>query len=301
MDGVVARPASRGRNRQLRIGARVSVTVRLAGLAALAVLALGMLAAGARADGSADFVGTWLAPYGNWTITSAGGGTCAGKTALAGYTLIDCTTSGDRYSFVIAQDGTDYRSTNTGTISGNTIHGEFHDSNGADTSYVAVRKSQPGSLLVSVEAPLGDRETGTLKVGTVSEVRVTVSAQGSDFTDIFLTGDGLVALPSCGAGQALAITDVPPASYGFSLAAGDSRVLVFKVSALRDGAERLEVNVRGEASDGQVMRTSAESVGIRVGPPDDSGLTRVGPPLDSAACARSTSARASNPSSSSDS
>jgi hypothetical protein len=112
-------------------------------LLALVVVALPCASVGA-ASGS-EFLGTWVSPDSSWTITSVSGETCVGTTALVGYSLIDCTVSGNHYTFVITQDGTSYRSQNNGTITGDTIHGEFLDTNGTDTTYVATRTSAVSS------------------------------------------------------------------------------------------------------------------------------------------------------------
>jgi hypothetical protein len=88
-----------------------------------------------------DFRGTWSSANGNWTITSESlkTGACAGRSGFAGYTLTGCKVTGKHYVFVVRQTGTTYRSNNSGTITGNTVHGVFRDTVGHNISYVALR------------------------------------------------------------------------------------------------------------------------------------------------------------------
>lgn len=101
----------------------------------------------------ADFVGHWSVDNGvGFTITSQSGGSCEGTSDYesSGYDLIDCAVSGDDYSFTITY-GSDYESYNTGTITGNTLVGEFHDTNGTQESYAGERSSGTISGAVSDE------------------------------------------------------------------------------------------------------------------------------------------------------
>ena len=90
---------------------------------------------------NADFRGLWSSANGTWTITSENlkTGVCAGRSGFAGYTLTGCRVTGTHYVFVVRQTGTTYRSKNSGTISGNTIHGRFRDTAGHNIAYVALR------------------------------------------------------------------------------------------------------------------------------------------------------------------
>jgi hypothetical protein len=88
-----------------------------------------------------NFKGTWVSGSGNWTVKSENltTGVCAGTTAFVGYTFSGCKVTGNKYRFVVSQNGTSYRSINTGTIAGNTVKGSFNDGRGG-TSYVAHRR-----------------------------------------------------------------------------------------------------------------------------------------------------------------
>ena len=99
--------------------------------------------ASARATANADFRGMWITPAnGNWTITRENlkTGVCVGKSGFAGYTLTGCRVTGRHYVFVVRQTGSAYRSNNSGTITGNTVHGTFSDNAGHKIAYVATRK-----------------------------------------------------------------------------------------------------------------------------------------------------------------
>ena len=108
----------------------------LVGAAALLALpglipAAGALAKTAPASRNVNFVGTWKVTDGvGFTVTheNLGSGVCAGVSALksSGYGFTGCRVSGRHYRFIITF-GANYRSVNTGTISGNHLSGHFDD------------------------------------------------------------------------------------------------------------------------------------------------------------------------------
>ena len=88
-----------------------------------------------------NFKGTWVSTAGDWTVKSENlkTGACTGTTTFVGYSFSGCKVTGHKYRFVVSQNGTTYRSINTGTISGNTVTGSFNDGRGA-SRYIAHRR-----------------------------------------------------------------------------------------------------------------------------------------------------------------
>lgn len=116
---------------------RASTPRRVVALVVLVVLAL-CLAAPAAALANANFLGTWVASTGDWTVTSQEpSGACTGTSAFVGYTFTDCHVNGNEYEFYV--DVGSYESHNHGTIEGNKVTGEFNDTNGTNEAYTAYR------------------------------------------------------------------------------------------------------------------------------------------------------------------
>jgi hypothetical protein len=91
--------------------------------------------------GNANFVGTWTPNVGvGWTIlTQAPDGACTGSSADSGFTLDACQVTGDNYVFTIQETSSSYYSNNSGTLNGDTLSGDFTDSNGTTEAYTATR------------------------------------------------------------------------------------------------------------------------------------------------------------------
>ncbi len=127
-----------------RAPARRGRTIKRGGLGLLAMIVALVATPAALAKASnVNFVGTWTPHTGvGWTITheNRATGACSGYSAYksSGYGLIGCHVTGRRYRFTITY-GSNYRSINTGTITGNRLKGSFKDSNGSGTPYTAVR------------------------------------------------------------------------------------------------------------------------------------------------------------------
>ena len=109
---------------------------------AMAALVLALcLALPALAAANANFVGTWNpSNHQPWTVASQeAGGACTGTTSLSGFRFTACEVNGNEYRFDVDQVGTSYESHNRGTIEGNSLTGEFTDTNGSHSTYTAVR------------------------------------------------------------------------------------------------------------------------------------------------------------------
>ncbi len=90
---------------------------------------------------NANFKGTWTAGTGGWVIKSenAKTGACTGTSDFGpSYHFLACRVTGSNYVFAIKVGS--YVSHNSGTIHGNHVVGEFHDTNGSSESYTATRK-----------------------------------------------------------------------------------------------------------------------------------------------------------------
>jgi hypothetical protein len=80
-------------------------------------------------------------------------GRCRGTTPYgAGYSLQDCKVTGDKLTYVVVYE-TSYKSYNTDTVTGNTLKGSFHDTNGTMASYTDVRVTNiPTTTTISCKA-----------------------------------------------------------------------------------------------------------------------------------------------------
>ncbi len=151
---------------------RAGLSIIVTALLALALPAGALASSG----GDANFLGHWTVSNGvGFTITSQSGGSCTGVSDLqsSGYGLIDCQVSGDSYSFTITY-GSDYESYNTGTIDGDTLTGEFHDTNGTHETYTATR---PGS---TISGTLTNRNCSTGSCTPTPAANVTVNVKSTD-------------------------------------------------------------------------------------------------------------------------
>ena len=106
------------------------------------VPAAGALARTAPESRNVNFVGIWRVSNGEgFTVTheNRATGVCEGFSALkpSGYGFTRCRVTGQHYRFIITF-GANYRSVNTGTISGNHLSGRFDDGT-TKSSYTATR------------------------------------------------------------------------------------------------------------------------------------------------------------------
>lgn len=154
---------------------------RIAALAAVAISVL-LGPAAVRASANANFVGTWNPNTGQpWTVTSqAPDGSCTGYSSLSGFSFSNCQVNGNQYKFDVDEEGTSYESHNSGTIEGNSLKGEFNDTNGTHVEYTAVREGGSTSVSGQVLDTQSKGEKGvTISVaGTSDESKpVSLSAQ----------------------------------------------------------------------------------------------------------------------------
>ena len=180
------------------------------GAAILAVVGTGAALASAPAPSSVlaakvanvDFRGVWASSPGGWQIRTENlaTGACTGTTVFVGYTFTGCHVTGDSYVFVInlvINPGTTYHSYDSGTISGNSLQGQFHDTNENAQSISATRtrsasttkitakptKAKKGARLtysVRVSSSFGPpRGTVQVKAGETLLCRITLSAAGA--------------------------------------------------------------------------------------------------------------------------
>ncbi len=153
---------------RMRMSMRSKVTGGICALALL-VLSSGLVLSGglgstvAVAAGNANFVGVWSSPDGNWTIlTQDAGGTCGGTSSFA-FPMSDCHVDGSAYTFTLTSGS--YVSVNKGTISGDTVLGEFTDTFGHDIEYQATRASA-GPTVTNLNQRSGPITGGTSVVVT---------------------------------------------------------------------------------------------------------------------------------------
>lgn len=214
-------------------------------------MALGSLApaASASASGNANFLGTWTPDSGiAWTITSeSGSGACDGTSSYqsSGYDLINCHVSGNDYAFTITASG-GYASKNTGVISGNTLKGNFTDSNGTSVDYTATR-TQTGSLSVRVKLA-----KSTLGANSQTTATVTVSAIGGE-VDAIDVGTGL------GSTSTSVAQTQPMTVPRFDLTKGSSRNLVYSITTKSQGSTVLNLVASGTTTSGQSVQSSGRA------------------------------------------
>jgi pimeloyl-ACP methyl ester carboxylesterase len=165
-------------------------------------LALG-LSAPAAALTSGSFVGTWEPNVGvAWTIESQeADGSCSGISAISSFTLTGCHVNGNAYEFTVEEPG--YSSFNHGTLEGNTLSGEFEDTNGTKQPYTATRVGGNSTITGQVLNQRGDAAVG-----------VTVSVKGKTDEEVAL--EKTTASNSIGAYN----FEVPAGTYTVS-ASGD--------------------------------------------------------------------------------
>jgi hypothetical protein len=227
-------------------GARAVVVFASVGL--LAMTGLGPFASDALASGNANFLGTWTPDSGiAWTITSeSGSGACDGISSYqsSGYDLINCHVNGNDYAFTITAGG-GYTSKNTGVISGNTLKGNFTDSNGTSVDYTATRV-QAASLMVRVKP-----DKSTVGANGQTTATVTVSAVGGDVNAIDV-GAGL------GSTNTSVAETQPMTVPSFDLAKGSSRTIVYSITTKSAGSTVLNLVASGTAS-GQTVQSSGRA------------------------------------------
>jgi len=147
--------------------------------------------------------------------------------------------------------------------------------------------TQPGSLRVWVDSPaLPNTKHDVIKKGAVVTIAVEVSANGSDFKDVYLRGGGLLEGDPANApstrppplvpARLFVVTYAPPLANGFPLAKDETRKFDFKIRALRDGITFVYAIAHGESDAGQIVE-AASSDALEIGTSEDVGLTRVGP------------------------
>jgi hypothetical protein len=201
------------------------------------------------ASGNADFIGTWTTDpdVGAFTITSeSGSGACTGTSSFQGYALINCQVSGNDYAFTITASG-GYSSKNMGVISGNTLKGNFTDSNGTSVDYTATNAGAPS---LSVKIKLAQKTVG---VNSQTTGTVTVSAVGGEVDAIDL-GSGLGSTNSSIAQpQTLSVPS-------FDLTKGSSRNIVYSISAKSPGSTVLNLVASGTTTSGQAVKSSGRAI-----------------------------------------
>jgi pimeloyl-ACP methyl ester carboxylesterase len=149
----------------------------------IAIVALTMLGpAAVQASATANFLGKWNPTTGQpWTVTSqAPDGSCTGYSSLSGFSFSHCQVNGNEYKFDVDEEGTSYESHNSGTISGNSLKGEFNDTNGTHEDYTAVREGGSTSVSGQVLDNLtkGAKGVKIAITGTSDEAKpVSLSAQ----------------------------------------------------------------------------------------------------------------------------
>ena len=116
-------------------------------LVSAAICALALILPAISSAANADFVGEWHDPYTDFTVTSEDAGGACMATSAPGFVISGCQVTGNEYVFVVEQEGTSYKSYNSGTIEGNTAHGFFHDTNGTEVHYVATRTPKPEAVI----------------------------------------------------------------------------------------------------------------------------------------------------------
>jgi hypothetical protein len=93
------------------------------------------------ASKNVQFRGTWhLSNGGIFHVTTENltTGVCA-LSAVGEFSTSKCLVTGHHYALTVVQNGTSYRSYNSGTIVGNKLTGKFHDTNGTIETYTGVR------------------------------------------------------------------------------------------------------------------------------------------------------------------
>jgi hypothetical protein len=88
-----------------------------------------------------QFRGTWhLSNGGIFHVISENltTGVCA-LSPVGEFSTSKCVVSGNHYALTVVQHGTSYRSYNSGTITGNSLTGKFHDTNGSIETYTGQR------------------------------------------------------------------------------------------------------------------------------------------------------------------
>ncbi len=145
-----------------------------------------------------DFRGVWASATGGWRIVTENlaTGACTGTSDFVGYTLTGCEVTGHSYVFVVNLEPS-YHSYNSGTISGNAVQGEFHDTNTNHETYSATRtrsasttkitakpttasKGAAVSYSVRVSSSFGPpRGKAQVKVGKKVLCAITLSAAGA--------------------------------------------------------------------------------------------------------------------------
>jgi hypothetical protein len=206
-------------------------------------------ASDAFASGNADFIGTWTTDpdVGAFTITSeSGSGACTGTSSFQGYDLINCQVTGNVYAFTITAPG-GYASKNTGVISGNTLKGNFTDSNGTSIDYTATN-SRPASL--SIKIKLTQKTVGVYSPATAT---VTVSAVGGEVDTIDL-GTGL------GSTNTSVAQPQPMTVPSFDLTKGSSKNIVYTITTKSPGSTVLNLVASGTTTSGQPVRSSGRAI-----------------------------------------
>jgi hypothetical protein len=217
------------------------------GAAILAVVGTGAALASAPAPSTllapkvanVDFRGVWGPPPSGWQIRTENlaTGACTGTTDFIHYTFTGCKVTGNSYVFVINY-GTAYHSYDSGTISGNSVEGQFHDTNGIAATYSETRtrsasttkitakptKAKKGVRLtysVRVSSSFGPlRGKVQVKAGETLLCRITLSAAGAGSCKTTKTPRGMhEAITASYAGSS-----VPP----FAASKGTVRVTISK-------------------------------------------------------------------------
>lgn len=117
---------------------------------------------------NADILGQWVdAPgstYGGTYTSEAASGKCKGTTPYgAGYALKDCKVTGDKLTFIVTY-GSSYKSYNTDHVTGNTLTGSFHDTNGTEETYSSVRETDIPTTTTLTCQPAGAKARCTVVV-----------------------------------------------------------------------------------------------------------------------------------------
>jgi len=116
-----------------------------------------------------DFRGVWGSPPSGWHVLTENlaTGACTGTTDFGGlYTFTGCQVTGNSYVFVINY-GLSYHSYDSGTITGNAVQGQFHDTNGTVAPVGAFRSPSPTNTKITakpVKAKRGKAITYTVHV-----------------------------------------------------------------------------------------------------------------------------------------
>jgi len=133
-----------------------TIAVVLAGTGVALASSSGPVSASATAlaakPANVDFRGVWASSPGGWRVLTENlaTGACTGTTDFVGYTFTGCQVTGNSYVFVINY-GTTYHSYDSGTITGNAVQGQFHDTNGTAESISATRTRSASTTKITAK------------------------------------------------------------------------------------------------------------------------------------------------------